>query len=384
MKRFIYYLFPLLALTFTACGGSENDDLEEPSKPSTPSEPAKPKLTELSFTTTVQTRALPEVLTELKSGAQMSIFVTFSNNTAITTMSKAICGSDGIFKASPSIELTAGVIASFNAVYPYNSNNTSASAIPVSVANQTDYLYSNGTATASKSNPTASITMHHAMSVFAFNIDKKGYTGAGKLQEVKLSGDGMFTEGKLDINTGSIAGTTKGEYAKSFNETLQAGGFTTNIPAMFVIPSTSNGSNYQITIKVDGKEYTATLPKQSVSGGTKYLFRMALTERELVVFPEMTDVVSLNANTDDMPERELSTLQVTHTNKKMATPVVGGSDGMFGKIYWGDGQSEDYKSKASHTYAEQGTHTIAIESWGAQDVTIESLSGVTEIDLSKF
>ena len=188
----------------------------------------------------------------------------------------------------------------------------------------------------------------------------------------------------MDINTGSISGSTKGEYAKSFNETLQAGGFTTNIPAMFVIPSTSNGSNYQITIKVDGKEYTATLPKQSVSGGTKYLFRMALTERELVVFPEMTDVVSLNANTDDMPERELSTLQVTHTNKKMATPVVGGSDGMFGKIYWGDGQSEDYKSKASHTYAEQGTHTIAIESWGAQDVTIESLSGVTEIDLSKF
>ena len=117
MKRFIYYLFPLLALTFTACGGSENDDLDEPAKPSTPSEPTKPKLTELSFTTTVQTRALPEVLTELKSGAQMSIFVTFSNNTAITTMNKAVCGSDGIFKASPSIELTAGVIASFNAVY---------------------------------------------------------------------------------------------------------------------------------------------------------------------------------------------------------------------------------------------------------------------------
>lgn len=380
MKRFIYYLFPLLALTFTACGGSENDDLDDPSQPS---EPAKPKITELSFTTTVQTRALPEVLTELKNGSQMSIFVTFSNNSANTIMSKAICSND-LWTASPSIELTAGVNASFQAVYPYNSSNTSASAIPVSVANQIDYLYSNGTATVSKAFPTASVTMHHAMSVFAFNIDKKGYTGNGKLQEVKLSGDGFFTEGNLNVGTGTISGTAKGEYAKSFNETLQAGGFTSNIPAMFVIPSNSNGSNYQITIKVDGKEYTATLPKQSVSGGTKYLFRMALTERDLIVFPELTDVVSLNADSDDMPERELSTLQVTHTNKKMNVPVVGGSDGMFGKIYWGDGQSEDYKSKASHTYAEEGTHTIAIESWGAQEITMESLSGVTEIDLSKF
>lgn len=378
MKKIIYYIFPLLSLALTACGGKDGD-IDEPAPT-----PEAPKVTELSFTTTVQTRALPNVLTDLKDGLQMNIFVTFSNNSSNVKMSKAIC-SNGLWKASPSIPLESGVNASFYAVYPYSSSYTSSKAIPVSVSNQTDYLYSGGKATVSKNSPTASVTMHHAMAVFAFNIDKKGYEGNGKLQEVKLSGDGFFTEGDLDITTGTISGSSRGEYAKSFSETLQEGGFANNIPAMFVIPSNSNGSNYQLTITVDGKTYTSNLPKQSVSGGTKYLFRMALTERELVIFPELTEVVSLNADNDDMPERELSVLQVTHTNARMNAPVVSGSDGMFGKIYWGDNDSQDYKTNITHTYKdESASHTIVVESWGAKEVTIDNLSGVTEIDLSQF
>ncbi len=368
MKRLKYYLFSLLAFALAACGEKDAPEI---------------KISELSFTTTVHTRALPNVLTELKDGSQMNIFVTFSNNSSLVSMKKAMLNND-LWKAVPSIELQEGISASFQAVYPYSDSNTSASAIPVEVKNQIDYLYSGSNVSVSRNNPTAQVTMKHAMAVFAFNIDKNGYSGSGNLQEVKLSGSGLYTEGNMNITTGVITGTVRGEITKSCNQTLKAGGFASNIPAMFVIPSTSTGDNFLLTIKVDGKEYTATLPKQSVSGGTKYLFRMALTERELVVFPELTDVVSLNADVDEMPERELSTLQVTHTNKKITAPVISGSDGLFGKIYWGDGQSEDYKSKASHTYTKEKLHTIAIESWGAQEVTMETLSGVTEIDLSKF
>lgn len=380
MKRIAYYLIPFLSFALVACGGGK-DDFEEPGG-ETPSKP-EVKISELSFTTTVQTRALPEVLTDLKNGSQMSIFVTFSNNSGTEKMSKAVCSND-LWKASPSIPLEAGVNASFYAVYPYSSAYTSSTAIPVSVGTQTDYLYSGSKASVSKAIPTASVTMHHAMSVFAFNIDKQGYSGKGKLQEIKLSGDGFFTEGNLDITKGTIAGSTRGEYAKSFSETLQEGGFTSNIPAMFVIPSNSSGSNYQLTITVDGKEYTSTLPKQSVSGGNKYLFRMALTERELVIFAELTEVVSLNADSDEMPQRELSTLEVTHTNGRMNVPAISGSDGLFGKVYWGDNTSEDYKANLNHVYKTEGKHTIAIESWGAKEVTMESLAGVTEIDLSQF
>lgn len=375
MKRRLYYLLPLLSMLFVACGG-EDDANEQPDTPSV-------KSAELSFTTTVQTRALPNLLTELKDGSQMSIFVSYSTNSSSVSMQKAVC-SNNLWKATPSIMLEDGVNVSFQAVYPYSDKNTSPSSVQVDVSTQTDYLYSGGTASVSKSNPTASIIMKHALGVFAFNIDKKGYSGAGKLQEIKLSGNGFYTIGNLNVSTGSIMGSTSGEFSKTFDETLVEGGFTNNLPAMFVIPSTSNGNNIQITIKVDGKEYSSYLPQQSVSGGNKYLFRMALTERDLVVFPDLTEVISLNADSDQMPTQELSTLQLKHNNKRMSVPIINYPNGVAGKIYWGDEQSQDYKTNVIHTYAYEGEYTVTIESWGANDVTMDNLSGVTEIDLSKF
>lgn len=379
MKRITYYLFALLSVAFmTACSGGDEEFEQE-----TPDTPQKPKITELTFTTTVQTRALPEVLTDLKDGSQMSIFVTYSNNTSATIMNKAICSS-GTWKASPSIELVDGVNIKFRAAYPYNASATSTSAVPVKVSEQKDYLYSSSEASVSKNFPTASITMHHAMSVLAFNIDKGSYKGDGKLQEIKLSGDGFFTEGNMNITTGSITGSAKGEYAKAINQDLIAGGFTSNIPALFTIPANSTGSNYLLTIKVDNKEYSCNLPKQTISGGNKYLFRLVLSENELYAFEELTEIVSLNADADDMPERKISTLKVKHSNKNMDVPIITGSENLFGKIYWGDDQSEDYKSKASHKYTNEGTYTITIESWGAKELELENLSGISEIDLSNF
>ena len=69
MKRIAYYLIPFLSFALVACGGGK-DDFEEPGG-ETPSKP-EVKISELSFTTTVQTRALPEVLTDLKNGSKMS------------------------------------------------------------------------------------------------------------------------------------------------------------------------------------------------------------------------------------------------------------------------------------------------------------------------
>ncbi len=371
MKRILYYLLPLYSVVMVACGGNEDSEIPEI------------KITELSFTTVVQTRALPNVLTELQNGSQMNIFVAFSNNSSLVSMKKAVMSND-LWKAVPSIELEEGISASFQAVYPYSDSYTSASAIPVEVKSQTDYLYSGNSVSVSRNNPTAQVTMKHAMAVFAFNIDKNGYSGSGSLQKITLSGSGLYTEGNMNISTGAITGTARGELAKSFSNTLKAGGFTNDIPAMFVIPSTSTGDNLLLTIMVDGKEYSGYLPKQSVSGGNKYLFRMALTERELVIFPELTETISLNADTDQMPERVLSSLKVVHSNDRMNVPVVTGSEGIFGKVYWGDGEAQNYNANTTHIYKMSGSHTITVETWGAEDVTMNNLSGVTEIDLSKF
>ncbi len=368
MKRLKYYLLSLLTFALAACGEKDAPEI---------------KISELSFTTTVHTRALPNVLTELKDGSQMSIFTRSSDYAGLASMTKAV-NNAGMWKADPTIVLEDGITVTLQAVYPYSDNNTSASSIPVDVNSQIDYLYSGSNVTVSKENPTANLTMKHAMSVLAFNIDKNGYTGAGKLQEIKLSGSGLYTMGRMNATTGAITGSSNGEFSKSYNTTLQAGGFTNDIPAMFVIPFTSTGDNLQITIKVDDKEYSSFLPQQTISGGNKYLFRMALTERELVIFPDVSEVISLNVTTDQMPVRNLSTLTIQHSNVRMNVPTINGSEGFFGKVYWGDGESQDYATGINHTYKSENSYTIVIESWETEDVVMSNLSGVTEIDLSKF
>ncbi len=79
-----------------------------------------------------------------------------------------------------------------------------------------------------------------------------------------------------------------------------------------------------------------------------------------------------------------SWLSIAHTNQTYVIPSFSGSNLASGTIWWGDGDEETYKEKASHTYGSAGSRTVTIVVEGAEEVYFPDIVGVTDIDLSQF
>ncbi|MBQ8673535.1 MAG: fimbrillin family protein [Bacteroides sp.] len=361
-----------IAVLAVAC----SDDKEEENVPQT---------VKVSFTTEVQTRATSQVVTDLeKDGSTMSVFVgtgsSLSNENAPTAHKATRQG--GTWNAMPSIELEEGEKCYLFAGYPYM-ENSNPQAVPVNIKSQTDYLYSGSGVSVSYAAPTATLKLKHALCLLGFNIKKDNYDGEGKLQAISISGDGFYTEGLLNLQTGNIQGITTGSYTHTCNATLQANGWTTDIPEFFCLPPiTSTGENLTVSFKIDGKEYTCPLPKYSMARGIKYTFRLSLTDKNLTIFNN-PEIYNLDVTGDQMPDLEFALLKITHTNPTFYTPTFTGYNFM-GIAYWGDGQQENFSASATHDYATEAPYSVSIETWGAESISLQNIKGITEIDFTEF
>lgn len=76
-------------------------------------------------------------------------------------------------------------------------------------------------------------------------------------------------------------------------------------------------------------------------------------------------------------------LKITHNNAFFTIPSLKG-EGLVGTILWGDGQSEEYGIASEHSYESGQVHTVTVETWGTEEVSLNSLIGISEIDLSNF
>ncbi len=77
-------------------------------------------------------------------------------------------------------------------------------------------------------------------------------------------------------------------------------------------------------------------------------------------------------------------LYITHTNPTFQVPDISGKEFLPGKVSWGDGTEEEYRESLSHTYQETGSHTVTIETSGAEEFSVSDLINVTKIDLTQF
>lgn len=366
-NRFTLYILATTAFIWSACSG-DNGIKEEP-------EPVVETI-ELTYTTEVQTRANVEVTTSLEDGESMNLYV----NGTIKKASRK----NGIWSGDPAIIIPQNSSVSIQGVWPYNASAINASKYPVDIESQKDYLYSGPTSKVSSTNPKGSLTMKHAMAVLAFNINKENYSGNGKLEKISIQGTNYYTKGTLDISSGNITGTTAGYYTLKTDHTIQSGGWTSNIPAFFSLPFSSLGENVILTFTIDGKDYNCNMPRIGILSGTKYIFRLAITDNSFVIFPEQTTSVSLNSDVDTMPDSGYAVLGITHSNRNFNAPLITGTS-FIGNIHWGDGESEDYNSTSTHKYSNNdASYKISIETWNAEKITINNMIGISEIDLSQF
>lgn len=375
MKRYIGIFGELFAaLAICSCGGSSDDGGSDNGHETTG--------VSLSITTSIQTRA---VMTSFSSGQKMAIFVKNVGNPTASDFCQSVTASynGSAWTVSPSVPFKQSDKAYIFAVYPYSADITNASTIPVSIEGQTDYLYSGDAVAVSYSSPQAVLTMKHAMAILAFNIVTQGYTGEGKLTSVKLTGDGLSTLGTMNVSTGKISSTAKGDYTISSNKTISSNGWTDELPQMFCIPFTSTGGNLTAIFNIDGKDLAVALPKYEVAMGMKYVFRLALTNNGLTVLPAKTEVISLNKNDGSLILDNYNTLRLTYTSQTVSIPQITGND-VAGMVYWGDNSQEPYTYPLSHTYSTNGEHNIMIETWGGNKVQLSDLSSTDVIDLTNF
>mgnify|MGYP006779657049 CR=1 FL=1 len=76
-------------------------------------------------------------------------------------------------------------------------------------------------------------------------------------------------------------------------------------------------------------------------------------------------------------------LTITHNNKLFKAPMFTGTS-VAAIIEWGDGKQDNYVMDITHEYSTQKTYTVEIQVWGADEVTLPDIVGVSEIDFTKF
>lgn len=363
MKKYSIYLLAAAAALVSAACGSGSDSVDTPS--------------EVTFTTEV-TRV--GALTELPDGAQMNVYLAKGTTLSRTDEMRKAVRTGGVWKGQPSITLQPEEELRLFAVYPYEQSAADATIYPVTVASQTDYLYSGAGAVVTYQKPSTSVKMRHAMAMLALDI--RSYVG-GRLKSIAIDDPAFPTEGTLRISNGRITATKFGAYTHACDVALSEKGGTGDAASFFVIPFTA-GADMRMTLTIDGKPYVCTLPATAFDRSSKYLLHLNLTEAGLSLLADQTEVISLDEPGAGQQTEKYGLLRVTHNAETFAAPLVQGT-GLYGQVYWGDDTSGAYEAGRSiHTYSSVGTHIVSIDLWNAESVQFESLAGVSEIDLSKF
>jgi len=76
-------------------------------------------------------------------------------------------------------------------------------------------------------------------------------------------------------------------------------------------------------------------------------------------------------------------LTIVHNASVFTVPTINGN-GMNGRVDFGEGGVKAYSSGLKWTYTGTGNHKVVIESAGGTSLSMKTVAGVSEIDLSAF
>lgn len=363
-----YRIFPLLTaamLLHAAC----SDD--------TPA----PMPVEVTLTTEVYTRA--QVNTSLDEATQLTVLATLndSKQSVTPTMQNMQFTRQGTqWTAASGLTLMPSQSLSLQACYPAVTA-TDPSAVPVSSAMQ-DVLYSGSPVTLTYDNPSAHLTMKHALSLFSFNVASTADATAGTLKSLSVLN--VPSQGTLNLSTGQVNVERKGDFTLTVGKTLNREGWSNDLPGFFVLPG--DMSSIKFTVQTDEGKFECSVPTMAIEGGNQYIFHLVVSSVGVTLLADQTQVVSLNKKDDAINVSGQSLLRITHKGAYYFTlPTFTSDTNLTGNINWGDGQAETLVQGTEHEYSSNTTpYTVIIETWNAQSVTIPSLNNVQSIDFSDF
>lgn len=342
----------------------------------------------LSISTEINSRTAK---TAFVDGDRMNLFVKEYNTISSNNLLEGnIIASftESKWNIQPEIKLNENISGFVYAFYPFDENITSASYVSIDANEQIDYLYSGKGVLVSLKNPEAKLNMSHAMSAIAVNIIKgDNYKGSGILHSITVSGDGFKVKGNLNIETGVITPETDGAIIVETEKEIVGNGWNSDLPQTFTIPFESDGKKTVMTFSIDDQSYQVILPSIKIERGMKYIFKLGLSDNNITLFSDKTEVVPLQKEDDEIGmESNVKTIVYDFIGEKALLPDISGENMVAGFVNWGDNSTlEIYKSQNSHIYKEtEDVYTIKIENWNADKVTFNNLIGISKIDLSNF
>jgi len=174
-------------------------------------------------------------------------------------------------------------------------------------------------------------------------------------------------EGKVDVMTDAPCITP---VVQTDEVTLKVEGITTTevneaVTLYLLLPPTDlSQQTLKAIIKTDNGSKFTTLGGKNFQAGRAYML--------------------IDAEDDIVKEENYGVISITHINLAIVAPTLVSNNGLIATIHWGDEQSEPYDKDDSHTYDTKGTHTLTVESYGAEEFTLKDMIGIKKIDLTGF
>ena len=385
MRKHIILSLCAAAALLMSCSSSE--DSVEPSTPTTPTD----NNVAVVITTDIVTRTTP-AKSLFASGDAMNVWAKSygspSANDIVANIRANYNGSAWTLDPGVYLDKDKQKNAFIYAVYPYQSEFASTPGrLTIDATTQNDYLYSGSYVPVTVTTNTAKLNMKHAMSLAAFNIFTDGYSGAGKLQSLAISGDSVYTKGVMTVENGKIRGTERGEIKVAFDKQITAQRWSNSMPRIWVIPLPFNTKSTKAYLKavIDGKEFNSVFPEVEMKIGFQYSFHLVLTDNGLEFIPDQTTTMALNFDEDEIAQLEgRGVLGVTYDGSSEFSSVVMAGVNVFGTVLWGDGEKSTYEDGISHTFSTAGSKKMIFETWNSTGFTIKNLTGISEIDISGY
>ena len=368
------HLCGIILTTFCISSCDQDEPITEPKE----SEKA------ISISTTVFTQANPTL--DLVEGDVMNLYAkTYGGASAPDKKEnvKAVFRG-GSWKLEPEVRIGESEKLFIYAYAPYTEGLKTTDAIPVDIRLQQDVLYSGSFVPVSYRTNHAKLTMKHALSLVSFNISAQEYSGHGELQQLSITGETVYTTGVMAIDKGKIIGKGQEVFELEVEKTVTTNGWDNELPRMWQIPFSTKGVEAYLTATIDGKSYKTIFPEVEMKSGFQYIFRMVLTDYGLEFIPNQTQTISLSVETDQPEELEgYGVLQITHSASTFVVPELTG-DNVFGSVLWGDGTTSTYRVGEEHSYTQENSKALSVETWNSNGFKLKNLIGVESIDISQY
>jgi len=243
--------------------------------------------------------------TKLADGAEIGISVVESdgsnyddNSTGYLNIPYVATGEDAsqTWAASGSEILLSGTEGKAIAYFPYDENiqNFDYTAIPVDIAEQTDWMWAAPTTVLTDAAPNVSFSMEHAQTAVNVKVVRDAsYTGVGVISALTVTSEGLAQTGELNATNGTFAEIDGANEAVSiagtFNLTESDGDDSNGIenekenPYMF-IPATAETKPFTIAATIDGKSYTVEVNmNEAFTAGKVYKISVKISNVGLTV-----------------------------------------------------------------------------------------------------